>query len=127
MAFSDWKADLARAVSDAFGEPVTVTPRTPVGSSVATGARTYTLGTPVVVKAKREAVRPSVAGGGASARSNVSETEYVIAMADLGFTPDRHTLVTDNGIVQEACEPPAFEAGRALVRVRCRSVRATGA
>lgn len=120
----DWgraRAMIAGAVTQNLGEDVTFTPRVP-SAAAPTGSRTYTSGTPVTVKAKRGPVEATPAGGTSTRRSTVAEVEYVVSLADLGFTPDVHTLVTDNGVERSVCKPPEIIVGGSMARVTCRDV-----
>lgn len=124
MSWADHKAALAAAVTDGLGESCVFTPRTP-SSTTLTGnaARTYTPGTPVTANAIVHMLTPEAP---VMARPNSKATtirrEFVVSLADLGFTPDVHTTITYGGRIHEMARPPQLENGDTLARCTTKQV-----
>jgi hypothetical protein len=108
MTFDAELANLASEVAEHLGRVVTVTPYTiGTATNISTGARVRTAGTPVQVRATRSIIATAPIRGtqsGQAERNVAVEVMFGVSIAELGFTPNRLTEITDNGFVYDVVD-----------------------
>lgn len=125
MSFDAELANLASEVVEHLGSDdlVTVTPFTVTSATnLSTGKRVRAAGTPVEARACVSIIRTATMSGGGGAgrdRRLAVEVAFDLAVADLGFTPDRFTEITWKGVVYDVIDPEIQMHGR-MVRCECK-------